>query len=400
LSEEAGPDSHGVAASEADRLGRPAPAAAAASQRLLVEDESDEVATDREQGAGNQPGIGQRADAHGLSITQLGITPLAVATMDVEGRITMLNAAAERLFSTSNQEAVGRPYPEVFGPSLSKRMLALFMLVARSGDPRSAQTFQVALPDGRRARLRASAGPLRETDGELIGVFFVAEDQSAMTVAAGTPEQGSVEGAPSGVLRRSIRDSVAAQIDRPSLLGVGGVRQAMSIVHAKVRGYAALAELLAPDEAAQVLLRYHAAALAALEFEGATIDHFGDAILAFWNAPVPQVGHAGMAIRGALALREKVVAMGRHIEFGIGVHSGEAVVGTLGGEHSMYYTAMGDAVTIAARLQSAAPAGVIICSVTVLNAAGQGIRATPLGALEIDGRKDTVDAYSVEELNP
>jgi PAS domain S-box-containing protein len=345
--------------------------------------------------------MGQGAVAHGLSVMLLETTPLAVATMDVEGRITILNAAAEQLFSTSNQEAVGRPYPEVFGPSLAKRMLALFMLVARSGDSRTAHTFQVALPGGRRTGLRASAGPLRDTDGDPIGVFFVAEDQSALTVAPGTPEQRSEVGQPPEALRRSMGDSVAAQIDRPSLLGVGGVRQAMSVLHAKVRGYAALAELLERDEAAQVLQRYHDAAVAALESEGATIDHHGgDAILAFWNAPEPQAGHAGMAIRGALALRAVVLAMGGDIEYGIGVHSGEAVLGKLGGERSMCYTVIGDAVTIAARLQSAAPAGGIICSASVLNAAGRGIRTTALGTLEIDGRKDAIDAYTVEEPVP
>src|SRR5579871_4008354 len=98
----------------------------------------------------------------GLSPALLHATPSAVVAMDTEGRITMLNAAAERLFGQSAQEAVGKLYPAVFGPSLADRMVGLFLRAARAGDPSAAHLLAVTLPGGRRATLRANAGPLRD----------------------------------------------------------------------------------------------------------------------------------------------------------------------------------------------------------------------------------------------
>lgn len=335
-----------------------------------------------------------------LGVALLHATPSAVVAMDTDGRITMLNAAAERLFGCSADEAAGKLYPQVFGPSLGNRMVNLFLRAMRTGDPSAAHTLSVTLPSGRRATLRANAGPLHDGNGSLIGIFFVAEEQAPPAGPESRDASAMREQQMRQALQRYVGNTLATHIaDHPSFVGVGGVRQTISVLHADVRGYTTLAEAMEPEEVSSLLIRYHSAGVAALERARATLDRYiGDAILALWNAPTLQEGHARMALAGALTVRAATQALGRDLEYGIGVHTGQAIVGNLGSDKYLHYTAIGDTVNVAARLQSAAPAGGIICSAVTLDAAGPGVRATPLGALTVKGRKGVVEAYAVEGL--
>lgn len=329
--------------------------------------------------------------------------PSAVVALDPEGHIVAVNGAAERLFGTSAGEAVGRPYPSVFGPSLSDRMVGLFLRAARSANPDGGHLVEATLPDGLRATLRASVGPTYGTEQKLVGMLFVAEDCAEEDTAASVGvEQPAAEEAQRlrEALKRYMGDAIAAMIDaRPSFLAVRGVRQEVSVLHADVRGYTTVAEELPPDELLRLLSRYHGPATAALQTEGGTIDRFiGDAVLALWNAPAPQEQHARLAIRGAIAMRAATQAVGADLAYGIGVHTGEVVVGNLGSDRYMNFTAIGDTVNVAARLQSAASGGEVVCSAAALAAAGGGIDADPLGELSLKGRQAPVEAYRVKGI--
>jgi PAS domain S-box-containing protein len=322
--------------------------------------------------------------------------------MDTEGRVTSLNGAAEELLGATEADAVGRTYLEVFGPSLGDRMVGLFLRVARSGKPSAPQILEATLPSsGRRARLHASAGPLVDDSGAFLGIMFAADDRSAEAEATRTAAKHEAqEQRLREALRRYTGDAVAAAVDsRPSFVDIGGRRQIISCMHADVRGYTTVAEALEPEQVTELLLRYHGVAVRALQEAGATIDRFiGDAILALWNAPNEQPEHTRMAIRGALALQRVSREVGTDLQYGAGVHTGPAVVGNLGSDQYMNYTAIGDTVNVAARLQSAATTGEVVCSRAALDAAGPGVRVTPLGALTVKGRKSQVEAYRVEGL--
>lgn len=337
-----------------------------------------------------------------MNLALLQVLPSAVVAMDTEGHIIALNTAAQRLFGTLDEEAVGRLYPDVFGSSLADRMVGLFLRVARSHDPGRAQLLEATLPSGRRATLRANAGPLYDAAGRFTGILFAAEDHTMEASAARESQEYAARAQHlRQALQRYLGDAVAAKVDtRPSFIGLGGVRQVVSVLHADVRGYTTLAEGMDPETVMRLLVNYHGAVVAALQAEGATLDRFiGDAVLALWNAPIPQEGHPRRALRGALALQVSARAVGNDLAYGVGVHTGEAVVGNLGSEHYMNYTAIGDTVNVAARLQSAAASGEVICSAGALAAVGEGVHATPLGALAVKGRKSPVEAYRVEGMD-
>jgi class 3 adenylate cyclase len=328
-----------------------------------------------------------------MSFALLQFNPSSVVILDNDGRVRSLNRNAERLLSTTEHDAVGRVYTDVFGDSLSSRVFAL-MLKGTKGDVRS---IEATLPDGRRAKLRATAGPLKNARGEIDGIVFVAdEDTSSPKLEQLVEQQERYKDA----LRRYLGDNVAEMVDaRPSFVDVGGQTQVVSVLHADVRGYTTMAEQLPPDKVVSLLLRYHGAAAKAIRGSGGTIDRFaGDAILALWNAPQQQADHVRRAIAGALAMRDAAQQTGTDLGYGVGVHTGEAMVGNLGSDEYQNFTAIGDTVNVAARLQGQAKAGEVICSAAVLAAAGDGVRVTPLGALELKGRKTPVEAYRVDAL--
>ena len=328
-----------------------------------------------------------------MSFALLQFNPSSVVLMDSEGRIRSLNHNAERLLSTTEAEAVGKVYTDVFGESLSARVFALMLKGTRA----DVRLVEATLPGGRRAKLRATAGPIRDERGAVSGIVFVAdEDTSSPKLVEMAEQQERLRGA----LRRYLGDNVAEMVDaRPSFVDVGGRTQTVSVLHADVRGYTTMAEEMAPDRVVSLLLRYHGAAAKAIKSKGGTIDRFaGDAILALWNAPSEQPAHVRLALEGALAMRDAAREVGSELGYGIGVHTGDAMVGNLGSDQYQNFTAIGDTVNVAARLQAQAKAGEVICSAAVLSAAGDGVTAASLGALELKGRKTKVEAYRVEAL--
>lgn len=323
--------------------------------------------------------------------------PSAVLALDHEGRVIMLNPTAERLLGTSLDDAIGQLYQDVLGSSLSDRLVSLFLRSLRTGDSMTPRQIRATLPGGRRADLRASLGPIRDGAGNLVGVLMVADEAP---MAPDAVEHLPLETAARlrVALRRYLGESVATMVEeRPSFIGVGGVRKHISVLHADIRGYTTFAEALEPEQVATMLLRYHSQAVDVLQKEGATLDRFiGDSVLALWNAPAPFDGHARAAIRGALAVQQAARSVGNELAYGIGLHTGDAVVGNVGNENFLNYTAIGDTVNVAARLQNAAAAGEIVCSEVLLGEAGDGIRTKPLGPLQVKGRQAPVIAHRVE----
>jgi class 3 adenylate cyclase len=191
-------------------------------------------------------------------------------------------------------------------------------------------------------------------------------------------------------------------LKNPQTASLGGVRQPTSILFADIRGFTSFAEQAQPELLMQVLNRYiSAAALAVLEQDG-TLDKFmGDAVMAIFNAPLPQTDYALCAIKTALRIQEAVALVHRelpqplHLQFGIGIASGEAVVGNLGTTQIMNYTALGDCVNIAKRLQEAAHGGQIVINAQTYELARDRIQVKPLGEIQLKGRVTPIEIYEL-----
>jgi len=192
-------------------------------------------------------------------------------------------------------------------------------------------------------------------------------------------------------------------ITAPGLPELGGERQVITILFADLRGYSPLAASMPPDALVEVLNHYLALAAEAVEAEEGTLDKFmGDSVMAFFNAPIRQDDHALRAVRAALRIQQACRAERRAdqaaLEFGIGIHSGEALVGNIGTVRFMNYTAVGEAVNLAKWLQEVAEGGQILMSGSTYEQVRQLVRARSLGPMRAKGHPLPIEVYAIEGL--
>lgn len=189
----------------------------------------------------------------------------------------------------------------------------------------------------------------------------------------------------------------------PGVAGMGGDQRELTVLFTDLRGFTAMAEELRPAEVVGVLNGYLTAASDVIFEHRGTIDKFiGGAIMALFGAPVPISDHPLLAVRAALALQRALEALptvrGRGVSFGVGVSTGVGVVGTIGAPRLMRYTAIGDVVNLAARLQGEARAGEILIADGTYRRVADAIDVEALGSIHVKGRSGPVQTYKVLRL--
>jgi len=156
------------------------------------------------------------------------------------------------------------------------------------------------------------------------------------------------------------KEIVRGVMDNSVSTELGGVREEVTVVFTDVRDFATIAESADPDMLMRQMSRYFSVLTEAFLAEGGTVDKFiGDAVMVFWNAPNPQPDHIERACRAVLAGRMACEKLNAQFEAEglkpfftrFGIHVGEAVVGNLGSTERMNYTALGNTVNLAARLE-------------------------------------------------
>lgn len=181
----------------------------------------------------------------------------------------------------------------------------------------------------------------------------------------------------------------------PSALNLGGQEIVATAMFTDIAGFTTVAEKMSAQEVSAMLNRYFSEATTHVFDEGGTlVKYIGDAVFAIWGAPVRQDDHAARACRAALAL-SGMAAEG--LTTRIGVHTGPMLVGNLGSAQRFDYTAIGDAVNLAARIEGLNKAfGTrAIVSGDALEAAGGELAARRLGRVRVVGRQEPVALYEL-----
>lgn len=206
---------------------------------------------------------------------------------------------------------------------------------------------------------------------------------------------------------------MTALMDSPDLPELGGKACEVTVLFSDIRNFTTISEQLTAREVVEMLNNYFERACAVLLAEGATIDKFiGDAVMAEFGAPLAQPDHARRALRAALALRAVAVDFRGwmrtrfgdrdlpEFDIGIGVHSGEAVVGNIGSATRMEYTAIGDTVNLASRLEGKTKeTGChILASAESVALAGAGVETGTSHLLSVKGRQRPVMAHEIVAL--
>jgi class 3 adenylate cyclase len=183
---------------------------------------------------------------------------------------------------------------------------------------------------------------------------------------------------------------------------LGGEEVDVTVLFADLRGYTAYAEGRAPAQVVAMLNAAYGLVVPIVFAQGGTVVQFmGDAIMAIFNAPNPQPDHALRAARAALAMQEAVSALPRastHPQFRVGLNSGPALVGNIGGADMRNFSAIGDTTNLAARLQTYAPGGSVVMGVGTYDLIREHAVVRPLGSPDLKGKEVPIEVYELLSL--
>ena len=209
---------------------------------------------------------------------------------------------------------------------------------------------------------------------------------------------------------RYVAPSVVKEIlkEGTDSLDLGGKLTDIAVLFVDVRGFTTMSERLDPEKVVFILNKILTTTSSCIEKNNGTLDKFvGDATMAFWGAPLPQEDSVYLASKTALEIVrecEKVSAslkeeIGEEFHVGVGVHYGPAVVGNIGSNRRMDYTAIGDTVNTAARLEANAPKSTVYISRVVADKLGSLAKTTSLGStVKLKGKAEGFEVLILEDL--
>lgn len=313
-----------------------------------------------------------------------------VITADAQDQITLCNRAAASILGRTTAEIVGRPLTEVMA-TFADDIQPHLESVRKSDKPIVGLEITHDLPSRGSVDWRVNLSPLKDAGQKTQGVAIVLDDLT---------ERKKLE-AQRRLLQRMVSPAVLDQID-PNSLQIGGKKVYITILFADIRGFTAYSEQHSPEELVAVLNRYLAAAADAVLAHEGTVDKFlGDAVMAWYNAPLPQHDHTLRAVKSAIAIRDAVSALhaempnDAHLDFGVGIHYGEAVLGWIGTEKRLEYTAISDSVNTTKRIQENCAKNQILISREAYDRVKEEITAKPFVPLSVKGKTQPLDVYEV-----
>ena len=188
--------------------------------------------------------------------------------------------------------------------------------------------------------------------------------------------------------------------DNPDSLKLGGERKYCSFLFTDVRGFTSLSERLEPEEVTEIMNKALTIQANAVKKYGGMVDKYiGDAMMAIFNAPVDIDMHEDRAILTAIEIKRQMLNANLGIEIGIGINTGYAVVGNMGSDTRFDYTAIGDAVNLAARLESSTKEvgeDIVIGYETIKNT---NIYVEKLKSIKVKGKSKDIKIYTIDLTN-
>ena len=316
-----------------------------------------------------------------------------VITADIEDQVTLANRAAQNIIGHTAPEILGHHLNEVLA-SVSKEIAPHLTEVRATDKPITDLEIAHNLPARGNVNWRLNFSPLKDSGQKTQGIAIVLDDLT---------ERKKLE-AQRRLFERMVSPAVIEQLD-PNSLQLGGKRVDITVLFADIRGFTTYSEKLSPDKLVLTLNRYLAAMADAVLSQEGTIDKFmGDAIMAWFNAPIQQEDHTLRAIKAALALRDAVEELYKtlpeeeHLSFGAGIHFGEAVLGLIGTEKRLEYTAISDNVNVAKRIQENSARNQILISKEAYERVINDVKVLPHVEMNLKGKTHPIGVFEVTGL--
>lgn len=328
-----------------------------------------------------------------------------VITTDSSGIITTFNRAAASILNINPSSATGKHYQEVFQvlPQVGLiEILQLAMLQHAHGTivPSSKDC---DIPGRGLVNMTIYATSLRDAQNQNahIGMAVVLDDRTALKRSEA--EIRNIR----RIFGRYVHPNVVQQlIEDPKALNLGGEIKEISVISADIRGFTSLSERMASRAVMNLLNTYFEIMVKEIWDEEGTVTGFwGDALMAIFNAPLKQEDHVLRAVRAAWKMRMAVLAYQQSqpqdslISFGIGVNTGEAMVGNIGSQERMQnYTAIGDVVNVASRLQAKASDNNILLNHSTFTRVRRHVEVEKLPTLYVKNKTEPLDVWRLKKL--
>ncbi len=323
-----------------------------------------------------------------------------VITTDSAGIITTFNEAAAKILRIDPKTAVGRPYQEAFSarPQVGLTELLQNARFYHMHGTMVTNSVNCEIPGAGAVNLNLYVSALRDTQNAHIGMALVIDDRTELKRSEAQAK--SIR----HIFERYVHPNVVQQLIRdPMALNLGGETKEISVVFADIRDYTRLGENMAPEKVMNLLNIYLEIMVEEIWHEEGTLTAFmGDALMAIFNAPLLQEDHALRAVRAAWHMRQAVQKYQLEqpqeipIAFGFGVNTGIGVVGNLGSKGRIQnYTAIGDAVNIASRLQQNAIDNNILVNHSTFLKVRQKVLASRLPPLQVKNKSAPLDVWNL-----
>ncbi|PYS23585.1 MAG: hypothetical protein DMF72_09325 [Acidobacteria bacterium] len=198
---------------------------------------------------------------------------------------------------------------------------------------------------------------------------------------------------------------VKQMLENPESFKLGGVTQTITVLFADIRGFTRISEHAPPEKIVQLLNRYFSAMTDIIFAHGGTLDKYlGDGLMALFGAPTVTPKDAANAMSAAVAMQRRMLSINDELRaegypeigIGIGLHTGEVIVGYIGSERRSEYTAIGDSVNTASRLESNAKAGEILVSEVTAQAARSRYQLAERDPISVKNREQPVPLFEIE----
>ncbi|MFZ5856353.1 MAG: adenylate/guanylate cyclase domain-containing protein [Chloroflexota bacterium] len=317
-----------------------------------------------------------------------------VITMDVQEQVTLANRAAEQILGQASQDILGHRVDDVLAP-VSEAIRPHLTSVRQKDAAVMDLEFSPILPIRGNVDWRFNLSPLKDESQKTQGIAIVLDDLT---------ERKRLE-AQRKLFERMVSPAVINQLD-PNKLQLGGKRADITTIFADIRGFTTFSEKQkSPEKLVAILNRYLAAMAEAVLAQEGTIDKFmGDAIMAWFNAPIQQPDHTLRAVKAALAIRASVESLytelppDAHLSFGAGIHYGEAVLGLIGTEKRLEYTAISDSVNTAKRIQENSARNQILLSKDAYERVKKEVEVRPVAPMNVKGKTQPLEVFEVVGL--
>ncbi|MGK2859906.1 MAG: adenylate/guanylate cyclase domain-containing protein [Thermoanaerobaculia bacterium] len=275
-------------------------------------------------------------------------TSNGMISLDNERRVAKVNDPAIRILKQTSEALVGKKADELLG-SANDWVARSIARVEESGAIDINLDADLSLRDKTSASVNLTTVPLRDAKGENLGSLLILEDITSEKRVRST-------------MSRYMSKEVAEQLLQEGEGVLGGKSQKISILFSDIRSFTTVAEALGARETVSMLNEYFEQMVEVVFRNGGILDKYiGDAIMSLFGAPFEREGDAENAVATAndmiVVLRElnaKRVREGKApIDIGVGISTGDAIVGSIGSPKRMEYTAIGDSVNLASRLEGA-----------------------------------------------